>query len=155
MAASQDISLCSGGLLVYLAEPGALICSQCQYAVIPGQLKSHLAAHHQVLPTSQRRLILSKLEELPGLAWQPHDVQYPPPTAPAIPELPVYQNGLRCTATHQTDSSMCQYVCCTLHGMQQHCKQVHGWRNQQKRGGDSRGKQRHTANKMWQEGQSC
>ena len=39
--------------------------------------------------------------------------------------------------------------------MREHCRQKHGWVNQQKRGGDVRAKQVHTSNKIWTEDHTC
>ncbi|UPX19135.1 uncharacterized protein EKO05_0009407 [Ascochyta rabiei] len=39
--------------------------------------------------------------------------------------------------------------------MQKHCKDEHGWVNEQKRGGDIRQKSKHSRNRVWRDSQSC
>jgi superfamily II DNA helicase RecQ len=39
--------------------------------------------------------------------------------------------------------------------MREHCKQKHGWVNQQKRGGDTQAKQLHSTNKIWVQDRAC
>ncbi|KAI7722348.1 hypothetical protein KC353_g581, partial [Hortaea werneckii] len=39
--------------------------------------------------------------------------------------------------------------------MRKHCKEKHGWVNQQKRGGDVRTKQLHARNKIWTQNRAC
>ena len=82
-------------------------------------------------------------------------MQYPSPAAAAIKWLPIYYTGLQCTAICEEGGSPCQYVCCTVKGMQKHCKEVHRWRNPQRRGGNRKHRQQATVEKMWQENQSC
>ena len=52
----------------------ALLCQNCQYAVVPAQLKKHLRAHHKRLTIQQDRDIISRVEELSGTPRMPSDV---------------------------------------------------------------------------------
>ncbi|KAM0714674.1 hypothetical protein Q7P37_003053 [Cladosporium fusiforme] len=132
----------------------ALICVDCQYAVVPAQLNKHLKAHHKRLSLQQRRDIISQVEELSGIARVLSDVVYPSPSDPPITGLPVYFDGLKCEAPGP-DGTPCSYICRTPRGMRQHCKQRHGWVNSQKRGGDSRSKQTHASNRIWTVNCAC
>lgn len=132
----------------------ALICSTCQYAVVPDQLHKHLRAHHKRLSLQQRRDIISTVEEISELARLPSDVVYPSPNDPPIDSLPVYFDGLKCTAP-VADGAVCSYICRTPRGMREHCRQKHGWVNSQKRGGDTRSKQLHSSNRIWSQDHAC
>lgn len=63
-------------------------------------------------------------------------------------------NGFQCQWRDLQDIP-CLYICCTLRGMQGHCMKEHSWVNKQKRGGNMRGKEKQTPNKLWIDGQIC
>ena len=132
----------------------ALLCMNCQYAVVPAQLKKHLKAHHKRLSLQQRRDIISRVEELSGIARVPSDVVYPSPSDPPITGLPVYFDGLECEASGPIGAT-CSYICRTPRGMREHCEQRHDWVNSQKRGGDARSKRIHSSNKIRTENHAC
>ena len=131
-----------------------LICKSCQYAIIPSQLKTHLQVYHTRLSLQQRRDFISSVESSSDIATVHENVIYPVPTDPPVQSLPVYFDGLRCKWMSD-GHAVCVYVCRTLRLMREHCKQKHGWANQQKRGGDARAKQLHTANKVWIPDRAC
>jgi hypothetical protein len=66
----------------------------------------------------------------------------------------VYFDGLKCIWANHT-GAVCSYTCRTLRLMREHCKQRHGWINQQKRGGDTRTKQAHSTNRIWVPNRAC
>jgi len=72
-----------------------LICTSCQYAVVPAHLSKHLRTHHKRLTLQQRRNIISAVDELSILARVPSDVVYPLPNDPPVANLPMYFDGLR------------------------------------------------------------
>jgi hypothetical protein len=131
-----------------------LICKGCQYAIISSHFKTHLQVYHPRLTLQQRRDFVQELEGASNIAKTHEDVIYPSPTDPPAESLPVYLDGLKCTWTSHT-GVICVYLCRTLRLMREHCKQSHGWINQQKRGGDIRTKQAHSANKMWVSNRAC
>ncbi|KAM0714670.1 hypothetical protein Q7P37_003050 [Cladosporium fusiforme] len=131
-----------------------LICTKCQYAIIPSQLETHLKASHPRFSPEQRRGFVSRIKDSTDIAKAHEDVVYPRPTDPPVHSLPVYFDGLRCRWVSNGDIE-CSYVCRTLRLMREHCKQSHGWVNQQKRGGDTRAKQLHSANKIWVQDRAC
>ena len=130
-----------------------LICRSCQYAIVPAHFKTHLQVLHPRLSLQQRRNFTQEVESASDIARAHEDVVYPSPTDPPVDSLPVYFDGLRCTWVSNTD--VCPYVCRTLRLMREHCKQKHGWVNQQKRGGDTQAKQLHSTNKIWVQDRAC
>ena len=90
---------------------------------------------------------------LPELAKVDADVVYPKPTDAPVVGLPVYRDGIRC-AGRTGRGRRCRYVCRTIDGILKHCKKEHRWVNRQKRGGDARQKQAHSANRLWEGGRA-
>lgn len=126
----------------------------CQYAIVPSQLKTYLQKHHPRLTIGQRREYVTKVEGCSILANVHKAVVYPTSTDPPVPFLPVYFDGLKCDARNH-DNTACLYVCRNLPLMQKHCKDKHGWVNEQKRGGDARTKSLHSTNKIWTANCAC
>lgn len=129
-----------------------LICLNCQYAVIPFQIRTHLQKFHKRIGLEQRNEIVSRVETATVLARSHAEVVYPAPTDPPLPSLPTYFDGLKCQGSQ---GNACSYICRTPRGIREHCQEKHGWENQQKRGGDVRSKQVHTSNKIWTENSAC
>lgn len=140
-------------LLEVVPEIKVVICQACQYAVPPGQLREHLATRHAQLSKTTRRAIVVQINADARVAHHPRDVVYPKPQDPPLEGLPIHYDGLRCLGLD--DRAQCQYVCRTIRGMQDHCRLIHGWRNEQSHGGDARNKQRHAANRMWERDRVC
>jgi hypothetical protein len=136
------------------SECRVLICTQCQFAVVPSHIAKHLKAHHKRLPQHERRNIIARVQSRTDLAQLEREVVYPRVGDPPIANLPVFFDGLSCTGKNATGEP-CVYVCRTLQGIQEHCKVEHGWINQQKRGGDARTKRVHTSNKLWECHRTC
>jgi superfamily II DNA helicase RecQ len=131
-----------------------IVCTICQFAVVPSQIEHHLKKHHSRLTHQQRRIVAQKVQSLPQLALVESDVIYPRSDDPPINTLPVFFDGLKCTGKLQ-DGSACQYICRTITGIQKHCKDGHDWVNVQKRGGDARGKRFHSENRLWECNRAC
>lgn len=131
-----------------------IVCTICQFAVVPSQIDQHLKKHHSRLTHQQRRNVAQEVQSLPQLALVESDVIYPRPDHPPINTLPVFFDGLKCTGKLQ-DGNTCQYMCRTITGIQKHCKDEHGWVNVQKRGRDARGKQCHSENRLWKCNRAC
>ena len=89
-----------------------------------------------------------------GVARQNDDVVYPPATATAIQGFPQYDDGIRCQWVDERQDQ-CEYVCRTRRGIQEHCREIHQWVNDRKRGGDEQKKNRQSSNQMWEEHVSC
>ena len=125
-----------------------LICIPCQYAIIPSQLTTHLRSHHSRLTIEERRDYITKVNGCLTLANVHEAVVYPILTDPPVPCLPVYFDGLKCNAVNHGNIA-CAYICRDLRQMRKHCKDKHGWINEQKRGGDTCSKSLHARNKIW------
>ena len=141
----------------HLPEHRVILCQQCRYAVVPGQIQRHLQDHHPRISPILRRSIAQVCSSLGDVAHSVEDVQYPGvDIAQPVAGFAVYEDGMRCTA-RGGDGVRCRYVCRgkTPSGIQKHCNEQHRWVNRQKRGGNARDKAVHSANKMWQEGQCC
>ena len=138
----------------HLPEHRVVVCVQCEYAVRPVHVLAHLQQEHRRLAQSSRESIARTFSTLIGVANRKEDIQYPSPQDVPVTGLPVHSDGLRCTAVTE-QGSQCRYICRTMQGIQQHCKQQHGWGNRQKRGDPIAKRQKHSPNKMWQDGQHC
>jgi hypothetical protein len=141
-------------IFIHHVEYRIVVCTTCQFAVVPSQVLQHLKKHHNRLTHQQRRTIAEKVCSLPQLALVESDVIYPRPNQLPIDTLPVFFDGLKCIGKHE-DGNACRYMCRTTTGMQKHCKDKHGWVNIQKRGGDVRGKRSHSENKLWECNRAC
>lgn len=141
-------------LFEHLPQYRIIICQKCRFAPVPGQLERHLANHHLLLSPGQRQVILDKVQSLPNLAYVESDVIYPKSRDVPVAGLPVYYDGLRCT-TRDTYDVQCRYVCRTLRGMQEHCRNEHDWVNRQKRGRPVRTKKSQTAERPWTTNRAC
>ena len=105
-----------------------IICRSCESAVIPQQVKTHLASkHRQAVSSKQRVLIYEAVLRLPNLATRQQDVRFPQATDRPVPHLPVELGGFGCSV--QSDSHACGFVAGVLKHMQQHCRDSHGWAN--------------------------
>ena len=82
-------------LLEILPQYRVVICTQCQYAIIPPSVKEHLRTSHKRLPLQHRREIIETVAKNRSLAQTPSEVIYPLPTDLPVELLPVYFDGLR------------------------------------------------------------
>ena len=137
-------------LFAHHREYRVIICKRCKYAVNPAQAKGHIQSKHRTISTTQCAQIVALIDRLSEIARSPEDVRYPDPVGAAVPGIPVYENGLRCT--HVVEGQECNYTCREKRVMSRHCRQQHGWRNPRKNGRPDQWTDRTT---MWVEGQSC
>lgn len=114
--------------LEVLPQYRVVICTCCQYAVVPAGISKHLRTSHKRLSLQHRRQIEEEITKDRRLAPTESEVIYPLPTDPPLEQLPVYFDGLKCGARDQPNSA-CRYVCRTIRGMQEHCKEQNGWVN--------------------------
>ena len=134
-------------LFAHHREYRVIICKRCKYAVNPAQAKGHIQSKHRTISTTQCAQIVALIDRLSEIARSPEDVRYPDPVGAAVPGIPVYENGLRCTQV--VEGQECNYTCRERSGMQKHCRQQHGWRNPRKKGRPDQCTDRTT---MWVEG---
>jgi len=112
---------------IFLAydEYRIIVCTICQFAVVPSQTEHHLRKHHSRLTHQQRRIVAQKVQSLPQLALVESDVIYPRPDQLPINTLPIFFDRLKCIGKHE-DSNACRYMCRRITGIQKHCKDEHG-----------------------------
>jgi superfamily II DNA helicase RecQ len=137
----------------HLPQYKIIRCRSCQYAVVPIQTERHIRDHHPQIPVAVRRTTAQAVLDLPDIAHQHEDVIYPDIGSEPVPGFPIVTNALRCNG--QKDGQRCDYVCAAVRTIQQHCKAEHAWENDQRRGGNTRVKSKHTPNRMWKEGVHC
>ncbi|CAA9960673.1 DNA helicase recq [Pyrenophora teres f. maculata] len=136
-------------LFEHLPELHVIVCQPCATAIPPAQVVTHLKERHPKVAVATRKSLAAIVHALPDLAWSPGDVRVPKPAKEPIAGLQSRGDGLVCLLER------CWYTCISLQGIQKHCKEEHGWVNQQKRGGDMRQKSKHASNRIWRDGQSC
>ncbi|KAE8822995.1 hypothetical protein HRS9122_10470 [Pyrenophora teres f. teres] len=136
-------------LFEHLPELHVIVCQPCATAIPPAQVVTHLKERHPKVAVATRKSLAAIVHALPDLAWSPGDVRVPKPAKEPIAGLQSRGDGLVCLLER------CWYTCISLQGIQKHCKEEHGWVNQQKRGGDMRQKSKHASNRIWRDGQCC
>ena len=131
-------------------------CKLCQYAVVPQQIQRHVKDHHPQTPKETRKTIAEVCDTLPDVARVRDEVVYPKPGGEPVKGFPIYENALVCMSEEDGEfGERCGYACTAIQKMQEHCKAKHGWENTQKRGGNSHVRVKHTANRLWKEGERC
>lgn len=133
-------------------EHRIIVCKACQIAVVPTQVSGHLKKKHPFTQQVESIEIQQYVADIEDVAQMPQEVDFPQLHQNPCHLLPIKHDGLRCTA--KAYGSQCSQVCVTIKKMQNHCKTEHAWVNGQKRGGRSKSKLAHTANRMWSEGQA-
>ena len=137
----------------HLPQYRVVICTSCRIGIIPKQAEAHWERKHPGTPSEQRRDIARQIHNITSIAQQPSNVRYPRPDEGACSSLHLYTDGFRCTA--DSNGRQCEYVARSIPGIQQHCRNTHGWSNVQKRGGYAREKSVQTANRLWDTDQAC
>lgn len=137
----------------HLRDYKVTVCKECQYCVQPTQVKGQLSSHHTHIPSPTRKAVQEYIQTMDDIAQQKEEVKYPDPEANSVIGMPVYNDGLVCFS--EQEGHKCTFVCRSIIHMQKHCKETHGWINSQKRGGNVKAKQQHSANKLWVEKQYC
>jgi hypothetical protein len=124
-----------------------IVCVECRTAVVPEHAAAHLARNHSRTTKEERRHVQRYADGLEDIAREVSDVRFPGPDDPPYGEIAVQYGGLRC-AGGDTDGRRCRYTVSTVRKIQGHCQEVHGWRNEQKRGRNVKRKRVQTANRM-------
>lgn len=138
----------------YYPQYRVVVCRECQFAPVPSEIQSHLRKHHTRLSTDKRKQVAEHFQTLPNLARQKTEVIYPTSYDAPLIGLPVFFDAIVCSATG-VDNRRCRYTCRTTRGIRQHCKDEHGWTNEQTRGGHVRQKRLHAPNKLWRSNRAC
>lgn len=116
---------------VLLHPQRVTICRSCHHAVFPGSVGAHVNIRHRYLPTQERQQIVEralKLEKEGVLSPDIDGIRFPGREDPAVADLPVWADGKRCLLT-RPDGRPCGHIRRTRHGIQTHCRDVHGWVN--------------------------
>ncbi|KAK4170685.1 hypothetical protein QBC36DRAFT_158215, partial [Triangularia setosa] len=107
------------------------VCRSCRHAVFPCSVRAHVNMRHQYLPTQVRQRIVERaleLEKEKVLSPDIDGIRFPDREDPTIADLPVWADGKKCVFTGP-DGGPCGYIRRTRHGIQAHCRDVHGWVN--------------------------
>jgi superfamily II DNA helicase RecQ len=120
-------------LFELLPEHRIGVCKAHHQGMTLSQLPSHLHSSHQNLTVATRKAIVLAAAAFPQWAKSPDEVVYPPLQSNLVAHLPVYKNGLKCTAEAQ-ERGLCRYIVRTLRDMQEHAREKHRWANPRKRG---------------------
>jgi hypothetical protein len=130
-----------------------VVCVKCRTAVIPKHAAAHLARNHDRITKEERICVQRYIDGLEDVARDVLDVRFPAPEDPPCGEIIVQYGGLRCLATGE-DGRQCRHVVRTTRMIKAHCETAHGWRNEQRRGGNMRQKKAQPPNRIWDKGQA-
>lgn len=122
-------------------------------AVVPKHAAAHLARNHDRTTKQDRTDVQRYIDGLENVARDISDVRFPGPEDPPYSMIAVQHGGLRCSATGE-DGQRCRCVMKTVRMIKAHCEAAHGWRNEQRRGGNVKQKKAQPPNKIWDEGQA-
>jgi hypothetical protein len=137
---------------IHLPDYHVIICvgPRCKYAVLPIHVDSHLSNARHNYSKEQREQVIQEINQIEGLIQDTRGLQsfkFPKPSNPAIPELKPAKKGLQCI--------QCGYICCNRIKMRDHCKNVHDWVNNQKKGRPSYTKRQSKPEQPWISGIHC
>lgn len=123
-----------------------IICRKCQYAILPSQIDSHLKNKKKHGWDKERRdQVVREVGKVLGLILTERQLEafvFPRVPVNAIPELKPPQNdGSKCKS--------CPYVVCHRQLIQEHCRTVHDWKNERKKGRPSYKKRREELGLPW------
>ena len=119
-------------LFQHMPDYKIVVCKQCQFAIVPTQVKGHIQTQHPQINPQERRDIVVKVHALSNVARTAEDVVYPDRDHPPVKGLPVFRDGFQCQFPR--GNSICMYICRKLDGMQKHCREKHRWENPRKPG---------------------
>ncbi|OTB19505.1 hypothetical protein K445DRAFT_8538 [Daldinia sp. EC12] len=115
----------------YFPSCRVVICTRCQYACLSSEVDAHLRRpEHANIIRARRIEIVRAVQAIPEIRRTQDDLlhfPYPPPTSPAIRQLPPPANdGLGC--------QKCSYVVRANSMIRAHYRKQHGWVNDRKSG---------------------
>jgi superfamily II DNA helicase RecQ len=131
----------------HLTQYQVLLCTACEFCVVPSQVQTHLYHHHPTITAKQRQQIEQQVAETSGLAQTVDTVVFPSPEERPIPGIPLQNGCFQCT--------QCQWLSSTLKNMQKHCRQVHQWKSGKGKGGSLKNRQAPESSQMWTTGHYC
>lgn len=108
--------------LTFNPQYSILICTRCEYAIVPTAIRVHLKTHHDKelsdADITAYAEACSAYDIAPLAITQQRVV--PPETLP-IPHLKTHLNGIRCKLCVSDNP----YICCSRGGIVDHLKNVH------------------------------
>jgi hypothetical protein len=122
-------------------------CIECRTAVVPKHAAAHLARNHDRTTKHDRMDVQRYVDGLEDIAHDVSDVRFPGPEDPPYSMIAVQYGGLRCSATEE-DGRRCRRIMRTTRMIKAHCEAAHGWRNEQRRGGNVKQKKAQPPNRM-------
>jgi hypothetical protein len=137
---------------IHLPNYHVIVCAgpRCKYAVLPIHVDSHLSDTRHNYSKEQREQVIQEISQINGLIQDNRGLEsftFPKPSSPAIPELKPAKKGLQCI--------QCGYICCNRVKMRDHCKVVHEWRNERKKGRPSYNRRQVEPEVPWISGIHC
>ncbi|KAK4150490.1 hypothetical protein C8A00DRAFT_18001, partial [Chaetomidium leptoderma] len=136
---------------VHVPEYPFVICKECQFACIAGEVTSHLRTTHRHIQASERGKIAALIGSIPGIARHQEELRsfrFPPPTvAPLQFIAPPESDGVRC--------NHCGFIVRTIAGIRRHCRKEHGWVNDWQKGGNVVTKAKQERAVPWTTGVRC
>lgn len=138
---------------VHLPDYQAIVCTspECKYAVLPIHVDSHLSSPRHNYNREQREQVIQEISQIEGLIQDTRGLEsftFPKPTSPAVPELrAVMSDGLQCR--------LCSHICRNERRMRAHCKDIHKWINDRKKGRPSYKKRQSKVERPWISGVHC
>ncbi|KAH7038988.1 hypothetical protein B0J12DRAFT_553844, partial [Macrophomina phaseolina] len=133
---------------------GLVACRKCRHAVWPDAVGAHLRGGEHRMSRRQAQAVSDKLIELWGdrLLRRPAELEVPASVEAAIPQLPIFPDGLLC----EVESDRCRFVCRNENRIRNHCRDAHGWTKQGRGGRPSKADQLRAAGKEpWRRGVRC
>ena len=134
--------------MIHLPDFHVVVCKKCQYAVLPSQIDTHFGPKK---PTGSKKVVkkphgLGKVtrdrikKDIAKIEWlitNPEGLKqcpfpFPPATTRPIPTLAQPQVAIRCRFPGQEGE--CGYICCSLQQIQNHCTDIHQWKNTESQG---------------------
>ena len=115
---------CVGDFFVELPQCRLMLCKACARAVWPDQVRTHRKGKPYCLPPSTTKAIAIELKSRTDRFLSTDErFELPQYLTHAIPDLPLYRDGLHC----QLDSGQCTYVCRSGETIKEHWRHVHDW----------------------------
>lgn len=108
-----------------------MICKECQYAVWPSQVVSHLTNKQHKLARKQAEAECEEIQGWVGVVQYPGEFVVLLFVDSPIDELASFDDGIKCGL----DDGECLYVCRGINTMKAHWRKIHGFSAGQKRGG--------------------
>lgn len=107
----------------HLGEYRVAVCKECRHAVWPDQVRGHLQGRHHGIGGKDAEAIADEVRQFPGLIRFPGEFEVPAGVDRPIPELPLYEDGLRC----EVQPDRCRYVGRGKGTMREHWRKEHQW----------------------------